>query len=75
MVRKVQTLRRPSLTNLFPDYCMIFRPVSLAAALCALGGSAAADDKAPPLRLGGPEVARLVWDTRALAPADFDGDG
>lgn len=54
---------------------MISRPVSLAAALCALGGSAAADDKAPPLRLGGPEVARLVWDTRALAPADFDGDG
>lgn len=66
------------LTNPFPDDRMISRlasPVSFAAALCALCSAATADEKAPPLRLGGPEVARLVWDTRALAPADFDGDG
>lgn len=31
----------------------------------------------PPVqvRLDGPEVARLAWDTQSLAPADFDGDG
>ncbi|MDB6133152.1 MAG: hypothetical protein JWM59_1395 [Verrucomicrobiales bacterium] len=28
-----------------------------------------------PVRLDGPEVARLAWDTRGLAAADFDRDG
>lgn len=30
---------------------------------------------AAPLRLDGPEVAKVTWDSRGLAPADFDGDG
>lgn len=34
-----------------------------------------AQEVPPPIRLGGPEVARLAWDVRSMASADFDRDG
>ncbi|RYD36862.1 MAG: VCBS repeat-containing protein, partial [Verrucomicrobiaceae bacterium] len=36
---------------------------------------AAPEPALAPVRLDGPEVARLAWDTRGLAAADFDRDG
>ena len=29
----------------------------------------------PPIRLDGPEVAKIAWDSGAAVPADFDNDG
>ncbi len=43
--------------------------------LTGLISSLTAQETPPPVRLDGPEVAKLAWDTRGLAAADFDRDG
>lgn len=45
---------------------------ALLALSCARGTPSA---PAPPFRLGGPEVMKLDWGTRALTARDLDGDG
>ena len=44
-------------------------------AFCSLVSISAAAEVAAPIRLDGPEVARLAWDTRSMVAADFDRDG
>lgn len=34
-----------------------------------------AQEPPAPVRLDGPEVAKLAWDVRSMVPADFDRDG
>lgn len=41
----------------------------------ALPAAAGLEPAIAPVRLDGPEVARLAWDTRGLVSADFDRDG
>ena len=49
-------------------------PLSCLAFSSLLAVSPAAGVPAP-IRLDGPEVARLAWDTRSMVAADFDRDG
>lgn len=44
-------------------------------ALSSLAMVASAQEALPPVRLDGPEVARLAWDTRSIVAGDFDQDG
>lgn len=43
--------------------------------LTNLASTVSAQETAPSIRLDGPEVARLAWDTRGMVAADFDQDG
>ncbi len=43
--------------------------------LTCLASVASAQEGPAPIRLDGPEVARLAWDTRGMVAADFDQDG
>lgn len=54
---------------------MRLSPVLPCLILAGLPAVLPAQETAPPIRLDGPEVARLAWDTRGLVPADFDKDG
>ncbi|MES2708883.1 MAG: VCBS repeat-containing protein [Verrucomicrobiota bacterium] len=53
----------------------VFSSGFLILAAAPLAFAAPAEPALGPVRLDGPEVARLAWDTRGLAAADFDGDG
>lgn len=44
-------------------------------AFCSLVSLSTAAEVPAPIRLDGPEVARLAWDTRSMVAADFDRDG
>jgi hypothetical protein len=49
--------------------------VLLDAFLAGLVAPLPAGETSNPIRLDGPEVARLAWDTRSMVQADFDRDG
>jgi FG-GAP-like repeat len=51
----------------------LLRSLAFGGAAAAAGGIALFAE--PAVLLSGPEVAKVAWDTHALAPADFDGDG
>lgn len=51
------------------------RPSILCAAAAALLAGNAMAKGAEQILLGGPEIAKVTWDTRGLRSADFDGDG
>ncbi len=40
-----------------------------------LAATMAAGESAPPVRLDGPEVAKVSWDSGSATPGDFDSDG
>lgn len=42
--------------------------------LPALAAASLSASAANPVLLGGPEIARVTWDTRSMVSADFDGD-
>ena len=51
---------------------LLFLPGAFLAGLVA---ALSAQETPNPIRLDGPEVARLAWDTRGMVQADFDVDG
>lgn len=45
------------------------------ASAALLGGTVCHAQLEPPILLGGPEIAKVAWDSLGLVSADFDGDG